>query len=178
MAESRIGYQHRGDLDMNARRNAMVSATIAVSAVGLICFGALEGPLFAHDARHFSAGEPGSPKRSSRTIAVTMTEADGKMLFSPGRIEVRQGEQIKFVLTNTGHLDHEFMIGTPDENKEHAKVMQKHTHMQHDDPNGRTVKPKQTGELIWRFTRHGTFEFACLIPGHYEAGMYGTIVVK
>ena len=62
--------------------------------------------------------------------------------------------------------------------REHAKLMQKHTHMAHDDPNGSTVKPKQKGELIWRFTKRGTFEFACLIPGHYEAGMYGTIVVK
>lgn len=148
------------------------------SAVALASLVAIEGPLFAHDARHFSAGEPGNPKRSSRSIAVTMTEADGKMLFSPARIEVRQGEQIKFVLTNTGYLDHEFMIGTPAENKEHAQVMQKHTHMQHNDPNGRTVKPKEKSELIWRFTKRGTFEFACLIAGHYEAGMYGTIVVK
>ncbi len=109
---------------------------------------------------------------------VTMTERDGKMLFNPSRIEVRRGEQIRFVLTNSGYLDHEFMIATPEENKKHAELMQKYPDMEHDDPNGRTVKTKQKGELIWRFTKPGTFEFACLIPGHYEAGMYGTIVVK
>lgn len=163
---------------MDARRFVPIRAAIAASAAALIGFIAVEKALFAHDAPHFSAGEPGNAKRVFRTIAVTMTERDGKMLFSPSRIEVKRNEQIKFVLTNAGYLDHEFMIATPEENKKHAEVMQKFPDMVHEDPNGRTVKTKQKGELIWRFTKPGTFEFACLIPGHYEAGMYGTIVVK
>ena len=85
----------------------------------------------------------------------------------------------KIVMTTAlGRGDHEFMIATPEENKKHAAQMQKFPDMEHDDPNGKTVKPKQKGELIWRFTKRGTFEFACLIPGHYEAGMFGTVVVK
>lgn len=161
---------------------AIKSPLLRFVAIALVTAAAshavVEQRSFAHEGHNFAAGEPGNPKRASRTIVVTMTESDGKMLFSPSRIEVRRNEQIKFVLTNTGYLDHEFMIATPEENKKHAALMQKYPDMEHDDPNGRTVKTKQKGELTWRFTKRGTFEFACLIPGHYESGMYGTIVVK
>ena len=126
----------------------------------------------------FLPASPAIPKRASRVVAITMTEEDGKMLFKPNRLVVRRGEQIRFVLANAGYLDHEFMIATVEENKKHAALMQKYPDMEHDDPNGKTVKTKQKGELIWRFTRRGEFEFACLIPGHYEAGMIGTVVVK
>jgi uncharacterized cupredoxin-like copper-binding protein len=163
---------------MNPVKVMMSCAAIAASIVALSGDAALRQPAFAHDAQHFSAGEPGNPKRASRTIAITMNESDGKMLFSPNRIEVRRGEQIRFVLTNAGYLDHEFMIATPEENTKHAAMMKKYPDMVHDDPNGKSVKTKQKGQLIWRFTKPGTFEFACLIPGHYEAGMLGTIVVK
>jgi uncharacterized cupredoxin-like copper-binding protein len=163
---------------MKAVKSKLIRAAMAASAVALTSYVLVQQPTFAHDAPHFSAGEPGNPKRTSKTVMITMREGDGKMLFSPSRIEVRRGEQIKFVLTNAGYLDHEFMIATPEENKKHAELMQKYPDMEHDDPNGRTVKTKQKGELIWRFTKQGTFEFACLIPGHYEAGMYGAIVVK
>jgi uncharacterized cupredoxin-like copper-binding protein len=137
-----------------------------------------ERPVHAHDAKEFSAGEPGNPKRPARTVLVTMRENDGKMLFFPDRLEVRRGEQVRFVLTNAGHLDHEFMIATAAENSKHAELMKKYPDMEHEDPNGRTVKPKRKAELVWRFTKVGDFEFACLIPGHYEAGMYGKIIVK
>ncbi len=163
---------------MNAIKFTLIRAAIAASAVALTGYALVQQPTFAHDAKNFSAGEPGNPKRTSKTIMITMRESDGKMLFSPNRIEVRQGEQIRFVLTNAGYLDHEFMLATPEENVKHAALMQKYPDMEHDDPNGRTVKTKQKGELLWRFTKRGTFEFGCLIPGHYEAGMYGTIIVK
>jgi len=163
---------------MKSMGMVLLRALAGAAVVALIGAALTERPTWAHDAPHFSAGEPGNPKRPSRTIRVTMTEADGKMLFKPDRIEVRRNEQIRFVLTNVGHLDHEFMIATPEENKKHAALMQKYPDMEHDDPNGRQVKTKQKAELIWRFTKRGTFEFACLIAGHYESGMFGTIVVK
>lgn len=134
-------------------------------------------PGHSHD-NHFSAGEPGNPKRKSRTIEIAMLEGEGKMLFKPDRIEVRRGEQIRFVLKNAGELKHEFVLATPEENKAHAIEMQKNPDMEHDDPNARDVAPKKSGELLWRFTRRGEFEFACLIPGHFEAGMRGTVIVK
>ena len=131
-----------------------------------------------HGHGNFSAGEPGNPKRPAQTILVIMREADGKMLFIPDRIEVRKGEQVRFILRNNGHLEHEFVLATTEENIKHAEEMKKNPEMEHDDPNARRVAPRKTDEIIWRFTKAGQFEFGCLIPGHREAGMTGTIVVK
>jgi uncharacterized cupredoxin-like copper-binding protein len=100
------------------------------------------------------------------------------MLFIPNRVEVKRGEQIRFVLRNNGELEHEFVLATADENLKHAEQMKKHPDMEHDDPNAKRVKPKQRDQLVWRFTKRGTFEFGCLFPGHREAGMLGTVIVK
>lgn len=153
----------------------------SVSAVLLAVPASVAGPGspgHGHDHLAFSAGEPGNPKRKSRTVEITMLEGDGKMLFKPNRIEVKRGEQLRFVLKNAGELKHEFVLATPEENKAHAIEMQKNPDMEHDDPNAKDVAPKKSGELLWRFTKRGEFEFACLIPGHFEAGMRGTVIVK
>ncbi|WOJ89966.1 cupredoxin family protein [Methylocapsa polymorpha] len=131
-----------------------------------------------HDAPAFSAGEPGDAQKSSRVIQVTMQEHDGKMLFVPDRIEVEKGEQIKFMLHNIGELEHEFVLADTEENLEHAEMMMKNPEMRHVDPNARRVAPKQTDEIVWKFTKAGEFEFACLIPGHRDAGMFGVVEVK
>lgn len=131
-----------------------------------------------HSHATFSAGEPGNPGRQARVVQVAMRESDGKMLFVPDRIEVRRGEQIRFVLRNNGELDHEFVLATTEENIKHAKQMNEHPEMGHADPNAKRLAPRKTDEIVWRFTRAGTFEYGCLIPGHREAGMIGTIVVK
>jgi uncharacterized cupredoxin-like copper-binding protein len=133
----------------------------------------------AHETHaHFSAGEPGDPKRPARVVVVSMREADGKMLFVPDRLEIRRGDQVRFVLTNDGLLDHEFILATTEENIRHAQEMQRHPEMAHDEPNGKRLPPRKRDEILWRFPRAGTFEYGCLIPGHREAGMTGTIVVR
>src|SRR6188472_4256641 len=139
-----------------------------------------EGPA-GHSHGHgqsFSAGEPGNPKKPARIVQVTMGEQDGKMLFVPARLEVKKGEQIKFVLRNNGELEHEFVVASAADNLKHAGEMAKNPGMEHEEPNGKEVAPKKTGEMVWKFTKAGEFEYACLIPGHREAGMTGTIVVK
>jgi|SRR5688572_11061898 len=140
------------------------------------------GPALADKAgpphSHLSAGQPGDPKKPARVVEVVMREADGKMMFVPSRVEVRRGEQIRFVLRNVGELEHEFVLATKAENRKHAEEMRKNPDMEHEDPNMTKVAAKKSGGLVWRFTKAGTFEFGCLIPGHYEAGMFGTVVVK
>ena len=129
-----------------------------------------------HGEGHADAlGKPGDPKKISRTIAVEMSDA---MRFSPAKFKVKRGETIKFVVKNTGKVKHEMVLGSIEELKEHAALMQKFPEMEHADPNMVSVAPGQTGELIWKFTKAGSFDFACLQPGHFEAGMVGTIAVK
>jgi uncharacterized cupredoxin-like copper-binding protein len=155
----------------------MILAVLLSSIVAVAPAAAAPGkPGHSHGA--FSAGEPGNPKKSARTVVVTMREGDGKMTFSHNLIEVRRGEQVRFVLKNVGELDHEFVLATRKENDKHAALMQKYPDMEHDDPNAKRLAPKNDGELVWRFTKRGEFEFACLIPGHRESGMIGKIVVK
>ena len=129
----------------------------------------------SHDT--FAAGEPGNPKNASRVIEVEMREGNGSMSYFPAIIQVTRGEQIRFVLKNVGELKHEFMLDTVEANRKHAIAMQKNPEMEHADPNGHQIDPKKSGELLWRFTKLGTYEFACLHPGHYEGGMKGVIVV-
>lgn len=122
----------------------------------------------------YSAGQPGDPKKISRTVEIAMSE----MAFEPFRIEVKRGEQIRFVLRNIGTEDHEFLLATTEENLKHAELMKKFPHMEHDDPNGVRVGPKKSAEILWKFTKAGTFEYSCLIPDHREYGMTGRVVVK
>jgi len=161
-------------------RRLSLAILLPLIAAGLVALCSLWPlPLRAHEGhQHFSAGEPGDPKKPSRTVKVKMLEEGKKMFFEPAVIEVRQGEQIRFVLENDGTEDHEFMLASIDENRKHAEIMKKNPDMEHEDPNAKRLSPFNSGEILWRFTKKGEFEFACLIPGHLEAGMHGKIVVK
>lgn len=112
--------------------------------------------------------------KGARTIEIRMGD---DMRFRPDRIEVREGETIRFVVRNAGKVLHEMVIGTPEELAEHAALMRKFPGMEHDEPYMTHVKPARTGRMVWNFNRPGTFQFACLIPGHFDAGMKGTLVV-
>ena len=114
----------------------------------------------------------------AQSIALRMVERDGAMAFEPAEIKLKKGEQVRFRLANAGELDHEMVIGTLEMNLKHAEEMKKNPDMEHDDPNGKRLGPGKTGEILWRFTKAGTFDFSCLIPGHREAGMSGKIIVK
>jgi uncharacterized cupredoxin-like copper-binding protein len=150
---------------------------IAQGIIGSVLAVSFAASAHAH-GDNFSAGEPGDPRKTFRSIFVTATEKDGRMVFIPNRIEVRRGEQVKFIIRNTGETDHEFILATRQENIKHAEEMRKNPDMEHDEPNGKKMKPKQSAEIIWKFTKTGTFEYGCLIPGHHESGMHGTIIVK
>jgi len=137
-----------------------------------------EGPAGHGHDETFSAGEPGDAKKPARIVQVTMGEMDGKMMFMPAKLEIKKGEQVKFMLRNNGELEHEFILATTAENLKHGEAMKKNPDMEHDDPNGKRLAPKKTDEIVWKFTKAGEFEYSCLIPGHREAGMVGSIVVK
>jgi len=161
---------------MKIRRIILSAGLLAASALAL-----------AHNGAKHDAGKPaltekaqqpwgvaGEAPAATRDIVVRMTDA---MRFEPDRIEVRQGETIRFRHHNTGQVMHEMVIGTKAALAEHAALMEKFPGMEHDEPWMAHVAPGGHGEIVWTFNRAGTFEFACLIPGHYQAGMIGTIAV-
>jgi len=148
--------------------------TIATVALFL---GAATFAAAAHEGEHFSAGVPGNPKKPARTVTVIMSDDNG-MKFTPDHLDVKKGEQVHFIIQNKGALKHEFMLASVADNDKHAKLMMKYPDMEHDDPNAKSVDPGKSAEILWRFSKGGTFEFACLIPGHREAGMHGTVTVK
>ncbi|MDB5890272.1 MAG: plastocyanin [Polaromonas sp.] len=119
-------------------------------------------------------GIAGDAKSVSRTINLSMGD---NMRFSPDRIDVRQGETIRFVVKNSGKLLHEIVIGNKKDLDEHAALMVKFPAMEHDEPYMAHVAAGKSSELVWTFNRPGSFDFACLIAGHYQAGMVGRIHV-
>lgn len=127
----------------------------------------------SHDAAD-AIGAPGKKANVSRTVTVDMTDT---MKFIPASFTARQGETIRFVVKNSGQLKHEFVLGTEKELKAHYEQMKKFPEMEHDDPNMVSLAAGKTGEVIWQFTKAGKIDFACLQPGHYEAGMKGLVKV-
>jgi uncharacterized cupredoxin-like copper-binding protein len=120
-------------------------------------------------------GRAGDPKKVNRTIQVGM---DDTMHFTPGDLVLKKGDTVRFLVRNDGKIMHEMVIGSLKELKEHAEVMRKFPDMEHDEPYMAHVAPGKHGELLWQFTRTGEFFYACLIPGHLEAGMIAKITVK
>lgn len=133
----------------------------------------------AHGSGHHdnkgTIGQPGNAAKVTRTITVDMTDA---MRFTPANISVKQGETIKFIAKNSGTIKHEMVLGTDKELKEHYEIMKKFPEMEHADENMVTVQPGKSGEIIWQFTKTGKINFACLQPGHYDAGMKGAVTVS
>jgi uncharacterized cupredoxin-like copper-binding protein len=119
-------------------------------------------------------GIAAEPREARRTIEILMTD---DMRFSPSHLDIRQGETLRLRAVNRGQVMHEIVIGTRQELEAHAEMMKKHPNMEHDEPYMAHVEPGQRGDIVWTFNRPGDFEFACLIPGHFEAGMRGTIRV-
>ncbi len=119
-------------------------------------------------------GIAGAAKDVKRTIRIRM---DDRMRFSPSRIRVREGDTVKFVIENRGQLLHEMVIGTKQVLDEHAQLMMKFPNMEHDEPHMAHVNAGKSGAILWTFNRPGDFDFACLIAGHYQAGMRGSIKV-
>lgn len=134
---------------------------------------------YMHQAPHpenpgATMGVPGNPAEVVRTVDVLM---DDTMRFVPDKFTVKAGETVRFRARNTGKLKHELVMGSIAELKSHAEMMRKFPNMEHDEPNMITLKPGQRGGIVWKFGTPGTVDFACLIPGHMEAGMVAKVTV-
>lgn len=127
------------------------------------------------DMHASAAGMAGDPAKVNRTIAVEM---DDTMRFTPGSVSVKAGETVRFFIVNKGKVPHEMVIGTVVEIDEHAEMMKKMPGMVHQEANQITLSPGQRGGIVWQFAKAGTVTYACLVPGHKEAGMVGRMEVN
>lgn len=164
---------------MKIRNSFLAAAVITASLLS-------SGAAIAHGEAHVRDAAPvnkeqqdwgiaGDADAVTRTLRVTMTD---QMRFDPDRIQVRLGETIRFVHRNAGKVMHEMVIGSQSALDQHADLMVRFPEMEHDEPWMAHVAPGGSGDIIWTFNRPGEFDFACLIPGHYQAGMVGRIVVS
>jgi len=158
--------------------HALIAATLATSASIALAHGdtdhARKGVAKPLSREEHAFGREGDPKKASRTIRIDMADS---MRFTPGELVVKRGETVKFVVTNSGKVMHEMVIGSEAELRLHAEQMKQHPTMEHDEPYMAHVKPGAKEEITWTFTKAGTFMYGCLIPGHFEAGMKGAIKV-
>ena len=119
-------------------------------------------------------GQEGDPRKAKRTVKVEMADT---MRFNPAVVRVKRGETVRFVVHNGGKLMHEMVLGTEEDLAKHAELMKKFPEMEHEAPYMAHVKPGATQQITWTFSKPGTFHYGCLEPGHWEAGMKGSIVV-
>lgn len=159
------------------------------------CLLALSVGAVADTAHTYAFGQAAPARQATRTVEVTLQDIS----FAPKSLEVKAGETVRFVLVNKGQLLHEFNLGDAAMHAEHQKEMLQmqasgmltatgmgkmdhsamgHGEMKHDDPNSVLVEPGKTAELTWTFTKATGLEFACNLPGHYQAGMVGKLTVE
>jgi uncharacterized cupredoxin-like copper-binding protein len=153
---------------------ALALAAVAATAGGEHTHGEARARSGAGRAEQTDWGIAGNPKAARRTIRVT---ASDDMRFTPAIIEVGEGETVRFVLRNAGKVQHEMVLGTRKALDAHAALMRRFPGMEHDEPHIAHVAAGREGSIVWTFNRPGEFDFACLVPGHYEAGMTGRIRV-
>ena len=119
-------------------------------------------------------GIAGDAKDAQRTITLNMTD---DMRFAPSHFTVKRGETLRLRVVNQGQVMHEMVLGTKATLDEHAQMMLKYPGMEHAEPYMAHVAPGKAEDLVWSFNRTGDFDFACLIAGHYQAGMTGRFTV-
>lgn len=151
-------------------RQIVAIASLVVS--GLAVAGGSHGG--GHDSDETAIGKPGVAAKATRTITIEMAD---NMRYTPADIQVKQGETVRFIVKNKGQVKHELSLGTQKELLEHLEQMKKFPDMEHDEPSKVTLAPGKQGEIVWQFTKAGTVNFACLMPGHFEAGMKGAVKV-
>jgi uncharacterized cupredoxin-like copper-binding protein len=148
----------------------LVAASFAAISTGALASGSHGG---GH-SEETAIGKAGVATKNTRTVTVEMAD---NMRYTPSEIQVKKGETVRFVVKNVGKVRHELSLGTEKELLEHLEQMKKNPGMEHDEPSKITLDAGKQGEIVWQFTKAGTVNFACLMPGHFEAGMKGQVKV-
>lgn len=151
----------------------------------------------SHGAHKSVTEQPKSKSSASNVIAMQMHDN----YYSSETVTVKKGETVRFTVKNMGDLVHEFNIGTSAQHAtSQAKMAMMVDHgvleadkinhgmmdmnmgggmtMQYNETNSVLLEPGQTKDVIWTSSETGTLEYACNIPGHYDAGMVGQITIQ
>jgi uncharacterized cupredoxin-like copper-binding protein len=163
---------------MKQMKSLLLTAALALAAGGVFAQGHEEHgkkPARSISKEETPFGREGDPKKATRTIDIGMTD---KLRFAPAELTVKRGETVRFRVKNSGRVMHEMVLGTMQDLKDHAEMMRSHPGMHHDEPHMAHVAPGKTGTLVWQFTKAGEFRYGCLVPGHFEAGMIGKVIVR
>jgi uncharacterized cupredoxin-like copper-binding protein len=164
---------------MHKLRTALTISTILIAmSASAFASGTHEG---GHgDATEMMAvGMPGLTKDIRKTVKVTMRETpDGEMIFEPSNFTFGKDQTVRFIIKNAGEFEHEFVLDDHAAVMEHKELMERFPEMEHDDPNSLRLSPGEVGQIVWKFSNSGPFEFGCLIPGHYELGMHGNVTIN
>jgi uncharacterized cupredoxin-like copper-binding protein len=147
--------------------SALALAPVVASAAG------------SHSGGHGMAIGAAAGNEPSRTVEIVMRETDsGEYVFEPGELRFSEGETVRLHIVNAGEQEHEFVMDTPHSIAEHKVLMEKFPEMEHDEPNAVRLRPGEEADIVWTFGEEGTYQFACLLLGHYEAGMHGSLIVN
>ncbi|MFT5226653.1 MAG: putative cupredoxin-like copper-binding protein [Polaribacter sp.] len=153
---------------------SLLAITFALSPIAVYAGAGHDDELMTFDPTETEFGRYKPNMHITKTIEVVMSD---QMRFTPSVVKVKKGDIIKFVHKNSGAIVHEFVLGTADSLVEHAKMMEMYPGMEHSEPYMTHVAPGKKGEVIWQFSEAGEFSFGCLIPGHFDAGMKGKVIV-
>lgn len=159
---------------MTIRLNAAFAAAILLASLAHAGASADAGHAAGHATASTAAGRAGEHSKVTRTVAIGMADS---MRFTPGELVVGRGQTVRIIARNDGEVLHEIVLGTREEIEQHRAAMRGDPRNVHGAPNMAHVAPGASEQIVWQFDRPGKFEFACLLPGHYEAGMTGSIAV-
>ena len=120
-----------------------------------------------------AVGMPAKTGDATKTITVDLLDT---MKFNFSYLDdIKKGDIVKFVVMNKGKITHEFGIGSIEEQTAHRKMMQSMPGMKHEDGATVSVEPGKSKEIVWQFMGDSTVQFACNVPGHFEAGMHAVV---
>lgn len=157
-------------------RSGLLGTMLLATAAGVSAHQAdIEVRLPAGPAEQTLWGVVAEANQVDREVLIRM---DDQMRFYPDHLQVEKGETLRLLVRNEGKIMHELVLGTAQELAEHAQMMELFPGMEYDEPWMVHVPPGQQQSLVWTFNRAGRFEFGCLLPGHYQAGMRGQVQVR
>lgn len=122
-------------------------------------------------------GKRGDVATAARTVEIRMLPT---MRFDPPELQAKSGETVTFKVVNTDKEVHEFLLGDDAYQADHERAMHSMDSKKMDMDAllaGVEVNGGETKSITWTFAKAGNVKYACHEPGHFAAGMVGSVTV-